>query len=677
MKVPSGTRVQYEGDIRRYQRMLGLYGEEFEYESILCSDPGEVLRGVRGSMSILRSLSKYVGACGGDVSRYRELMRAMDDVRVGRVVGELDVEYVYECLGRNVRDESVLSGVRLLSYILLNGDARLYEISVSDMVRTCGSGSIYVDVDVCRWYVGYRVYDLAGELCEYVCDQIRRYGCLCVDGGGCMYRDGTSGSKSISRGFKNSVGGRWTYGDLQRLLVGRKRVSVVRRVVVDVESVKGDSSIVEIDGNLIAERCGNGQSIECSIPESDGNIIPESDKIIPQCDGNPIPESDGNGQSIECSIPESDGNPIPDSDGNGQSIECSMPQCDGNPIPDSDGNGQSIECSIPESDGNPIPESDGNPVSERDSNGHSIGDIRKRIVVRRREPGNIRCIEYDWSYFDRERSDYIHIRNVRTVMRGMYGEDARFCHGKLDSEGGLRLYKEYIDGLSSYNTRVNYCNSVCKILELCVSNLYGSYVIYRDEKRLELSKHNASRSVVNFVDILDKVRGVRDGEVKVGSGVRSYKAVRVMCLLICEQIEEGMTGVLRFSDLSRCKLKDDGESNYLDVDGLRMTMRSGSTKNKCDRVMSVSAGFVSGLRLIYGDYPSSVLCYDDMSEMCDTRVISRDFKSLVGVLYTDIRSSFTTYMCEHCNDVSRLREICKNQGHSARVAMVEYRRKPK
>ena len=116
------------------------------------------------------------------------------------------------------------------------------------------------------------------------------------------------------------------------------------------------------------------------------------------------------------------------------------------------------------------------------------------------------------------------------------------------------------------------------------------------------------------------MRTVEELETIMRSIVQTYnnndamKAVRVMCLMIMEaiNIEEMTTGVLRFSDLTRMTMTDDGVHNYLNPETRQITCRKWSTKNKKEREMRVSQRFVDGIYEIYGGCaPERVLVTDE------------------------------------------------------------------
>jgi hypothetical protein len=304
----------------------------------------------------------------------------------------------------------------------------------------------------------------------------------------------------------------------------------------------------------------------------------------------------------------------------------------------------------------------------------------QKDVVAEKSDNNIRLMEYDWEYFNRDKHDYIHINNAKHIMKMMFGRGDKFYHAKMDTPESVEIFKQELQKISSYNTRVNYCNALCKFMELTVAEQYMAYTIIRDEENVVLKKHDSERTVIDFLDLLPIIIDVYSGKILPEPTIDTYKAVRVMCLLIKELLsgdQVNLIGVLRFADLRQAKFSDDGINNYIDVDDLTLNIRSGLTKNKKTRVIKINQEFIDGILNIYGTekYPDRILYDDKMATLKNTRKISSDFKALIGETHTSVRASFTTYMAKTCKDVVMLRTICHNQGHKLSTALTNYRRK--
>jgi hypothetical protein len=273
---------------------------------------------------------------------------------------------------------------------------------------------------------------------------------------------------------------------------------------------------------------------------------------------------------------------------------------------------------------------------------------------------------YDWSYFDKEKSDKIHIRLVKNVMGEMFGKSDIFHTDLIDSNDGLDTFRAHILQLDSIHTRCNICNAMCKLLEQIAAKQYINFTIFRDECCLERKK--IIKPCTDFETILPKL-------IEVYQNVNEHKAVRIMCLLIIESHldKETETGVLRPSDLLSTTFSDDGEHNYIDINEHMLHIKGKYTKNGDERSLRLSDGFIQGIQKIYGNMlPLTVLCQDNLRPYKDTSSISRYFKKSVGYKFDDVRASYLAFRRKSIETPEELHELCRREGHSVRTALEYY-----
>ena len=276
---------------------------------------------------------------------------------------------------------------------------------------------------------------------------------------------------------------------------------------------------------------------------------------------------------------------------------------------------------------------------------------------------NVRLDVYEWDYFIKESADHIHISRVKTILTGMDLSVDKFYHCKLDSPEGLSNFNIYLKTVENANTKVNLLNSLCKFLERTMARHYTDYTLLKNKFKLELSQKNSERSVVNYLELVKKF------QVTINNPTISND-LKLVCLLLSEiiNVQDMTTGALRFSDMSKTLLFDDGKHNYLDLNTKLWYLRAGCTKNKTDRVAKVSDSFIKGVQSLV-DLKQPLICQNGKTDQ-----ISRLFKKYIGVNFSDARASYVTYLDTTCKDSDTIRQICENHGHKLSTALEDYRR---
>ena len=299
----------------------------------------------------------------------------------------------------------------------------------------------------------------------------------------------------------------------------------------------------------------------------------------------------------------------------------------------------------------------------------SISDIKIKPLIKfklkfKTPVNNKRSDEYEWSFFNKDKADEIHISRVKNIMMLMLQKNDKFYHSEIDSIKGIEYFKKCMIAIENLNSKVNHCNSLCKFLELTLATHYSDYTIIRDTHKLELSVQNSTRDVINYTSLLTKFTSVQ-------SNLLCSTDLKIICLLLSEiiNIDAMTTGALRFSDLAKTHTIDDNESNFLDLTNHKWYLREVNTKNKKSRVADVSKEFVAGiLKLHNGIGP--LICKNGKTDK-----ISREFTKHIDVNFSDVRSSYVTYLDLKCNDIDLINLICINQGHKVSTALENYRRK--
>ena len=283
--------------------------------------------------------------------------------------------------------------------------------------------------------------------------------------------------------------------------------------------------------------------------------------------------------------------------------------------------------------------------------------------------GTVRAATYEWSYFRRQDADDIHIQRIKQLMETLFENSDVFYHSNIDSEEGVAKVKSALSLMSSLNTQMNYANSLCKFLELTMAKHYTAFTLMRDQISLSLHEKNAEREVAPYNEIIPKLQTALASE-------KTSQDLKIMCklLLSIRQYGEINVGALRFSDLVNTRIKDDGDHHYLDLINRVWTLRSGHTKNKQDRIATVSKEFVdyiNTINTINTINPEKGLICSDTGK---THGISKEFLKHIGVNFTEVRASYVTYLDSVCKDVELIRTICNNQGHKLTTALESYRR---
>ena len=286
-----------------------------------------------------------------------------------------------------------------------------------------------------------------------------------------------------------------------------------------------------------------------------------------------------------------------------------------------------------------------------------------KITLKAKPSATVRIAQYEWSYFRREKADDIHIQRVQQLMDMITSDHEYFYHSLVDTPQGASLIEEKLKGIKSLNSQVNYCNSLCKFLELTMARHYSDFTLLRDKLNLALHQQNASRSVTSYDEIVPRLQHV------LTSKTSADLKIMAMLLISIQQYEYMNTGALRFSDVMNTRLTDDGEHHYLDLENKAWLLRDGYTKNKQTRSAVISDTF--------RDYILSMNMNKDLPLICisgKTTNLSKEFQKYIGINFSSVRASYVTYLDSVCDNVETIKQICNNQGHKLTTALESYRR---
>jgi hypothetical protein len=288
----------------------------------------------------------------------------------------------------------------------------------------------------------------------------------------------------------------------------------------------------------------------------------------------------------------------------------------------------------------------------------------KKLKISLKLKSNIRSPHYEWTYFRRQDADDIHIKRVQQLMDMITTDHMYFYHNLIDTPTGADLIKEKLSTVQSLNTQVNYCNSLCKFLELTMARHYSDFTHLRDVLTLDLHRQNAARSVKPYNEIVPALQKC--------ISLKTSVDLKIMAtlLLSIQNFSDMNTGALRPSDVMNTRLIDDGKHHFLDLLSKTWTLREAFTKNKQTRSAVISDEFrdyLLTLRDTIGTLP--LICRSGK-----TTNLSKEFKKHIGINFSEARASYVTFLDSVCDDVETIKHICNNQGHKLTTALESYRR---
>lgn len=178
--ISRSTRLAYERDIIRLQKLMGYKVPAGEFDIVAFARVDEP-RCVMDKLStckyspgtqknIIRSLCKYLEACGENAEDYRTMMSSID--LVAPTNPETD-------LLRNIN--MILSysahhpAIRFAAHVLLTRDTRLLTLKLSDVisVSTDTTSTNYIDIDQGLWFVSGKCYPVTSDFCTKVADLLK------------------------------------------------------------------------------------------------------------------------------------------------------------------------------------------------------------------------------------------------------------------------------------------------------------------------------------------------------------------------------------------------------------------------------------------------------------------------------------------------------------------------
>jgi hypothetical protein len=220
------------------------------------------------------------------------------------------------------------------------------------------------------------------------------------------------------------------------------------------------------------------------------------------------------------------------------------------------------------------------------------------------------------------------------------------------------------------HTKAIFITAICKYTQLSglSSVVHQKYTNYLGTLERQIIEFIRNRTIPPFEPHIKDIRYLYHKS--------DIKNLRVILWIILNSIDldsDTNIGILRFSDLINTKLSEDPVFSYIDLQKKIWLIREDQTKNATERTIHVSDKFISGLHNIYGAERTQWLLSNNKCEKyTHTNYFSCQFHDKVGMTYTEMRSSFITYMNEVLDDVGKCEILANNMGHSFNTREVNY-----
>jgi hypothetical protein len=265
----------------------------------------------------------------------------------------------------------------------------------------------------------------------------------------------------------------------------------------------------------------------------------------------------------------------------------------------------------------------------------------------------------------------IHLDNLSHLWQRIY-EEEKIDYYRYDTMECYERVKSLTD--LSRNTKINYITAICILLEEIAGRMYNEYKMYQLELQLDEYKTNLCRHVPCFVALYQDIKRVYE--------TSTNKSLRVLCLVVLSNVNdvngqlsvsEHELGVIRPSDMINTRYIDDGKHSYLDLQTNKWLIRKGQTKNKTERLLSVSETLSKGIQEIYDNkLPEYMIVAKNGKKYSGS--MSDVIKEHIGCTFDEIRSSYFSWRECTVTDRSILLQLCYRQGHKFSTAMMNYKR---
>lgn len=211
--------------------------------------------------------------------------------------------------------------------------------------------------------------------------------------------------------------------------------------------------------------------------------------------------------------------------------------------------------------------------------------------------------------------------------------------------------------------------ALSRLLEVCPTVTPMEHVIYFD---IAMSyKRQCSELTVRELPIFDEILSEI---IRIKDHSKIPMSVKILFLMIIHSVNHGEEdiGVLRISDLIHTKMGEDEEYSYMDLERRIWHIRSGYTKNKQERELTIPQEFVDDLKKVWGaTVPEWLLTKADGTKYEETAVLSKQFRYRVRCNPKDIRASYAKHL-HNGGNMEKCKEMAKKMGHHYSTVLTDY-----
>lgn len=296
-----------------------------------------------------------------------------------------------------------------------------------------------------------------------------------------------------------------------------------------------------------------------------------------------------------------------------------------------------------------------------------------------------------WSFFfDTNVSaatNSLQLLNAKQIMKALIGNDDMFYTDALADHSAFDKIITYLTTKVTKTgkslalwTQYNYLSAICKYLskvpDIDTYTLWQLQNYYQELRgRILTDKETIMKDYTPFPQILQKLPAI----------IESHKYVigfRVLCSMILHnihnidtlEVSDNEIGVLRPSDLQRTTFTDNGTNSFIDLDAKLWHIRSNCTKNRDERLLTISDEFVADIRKIFGSRlatAESLLLNKYYKPYTSLESLYIMFRKHIGVNFNGVRSSYEIFRAENIT-ISEQQELCKKMGHSQTTSLTSY-----
>jgi hypothetical protein len=262
--------------------------------------------------------------------------------------------------------------------------------------------------------------------------------------------------------------------------------------------------------------------------------------------------------------------------------------------------------------------------------------------------------------------------NILKLQELAIGRHGKLMIDRLCTKEACATLLSKLDGKNPH-TVYSLLSPMSRILEMCsdMNPEYYRWFYELTQKYRDICNALPKKKVPDFRQLQEEMK-------RLVNNVKVPRSVRVMLLVIIHGIDDGDDdiGVLRISDIINTKFGYDEEYSYLDMATKAWYIRAQYTKNKVERKLTLSDGFIEGLKAIYSDLKPQWLVFIEkegrkMERYKTSASLSEAFITRMGLSVTDVRASYATYLYENYPQ-EKGQKMAYNMGHDYRTVMQRY-----